>query len=509
MSWSGQVRRMRAAVVVALAATLVVTGCEELDLAEDDPDGSLLVRQGIGRDGKVLMLSPATDSVIQVDRADHSVSAIGVGALPRTLEQPAGADAVYTLEPQDGTLSRIAGDGSVMTIELGGPFNRLEWTPDGTQAVALFDPDLGNVDIAELGSLNPNAIALLTETGAEVTVRQYTLSYPPLEVTFDPSSSKALVSTRARLHVLDLETLEEAAIPFAQGGGVERRPALVVPDLTGERALVGVQGQTDLFIVSLDPVLIENVIGLQRVPSAMAWAGDGATAVILDGTSRVTFLDLSTFDTETLNLPHQATELQIAGGAAEPFALLYSTTSFETQLSRVFLTEPGAPDDVDTWTMEDRIRALEVEPGGTAAVVFHDGTVGAGSVGAESLSLFSFTERAPSRIFLDAPATDLLFLEAGVVPERESPHVLVVLSESARIVRYDLWTYEQVVLDTYARPEQIGVLPAGPATPQQVFVVHAQGGGLVSFMPPTATEVPPGGWPAVAGLTGRGLLDRR
>jgi len=509
MNWSGTRSGVRVAGLTLLAATLMVTGCEELDLADDNPEGSLLVREGIGREGKVLMLSPATDAVIQVDRADHSVSAIPVGELPRTLEQPTGSDALYTLEPQDGTLSRIATDGSVTSVDLGGPFNRLEWTPDGTQAVALFDPSLGNVDINELGSLNPNAIALLTETGDEVEVRQYTLSYPPLEVAFDPSSSKALVSTRARLHVLDLDTLDEAAIPFAQGGGVERRPSLVVPDVTGDRALVGVEGQTDLFIVSLEPVLIENVIGLQRVPSAMAWAGDGATAVILDGTNRVTFLDLATFDTETLNLPHQATELQVAGGATEPFALLYSTTTFETELSRVFLTEPGAPDEVDTWAMEDRIRELWVEPGGTAAVVFHDGTVGAGSVGAESLSLFSFTERAPSRIFLDAPATDLLFLEAGAVPGRESPHVLVVLSESARIVRYDLWTYEQVVLDTYARPEQIGVLPAGPATPQEVFVVHAQGGGLVSFMPPAANDVPPGGWPAVAGLTGRGLLDRR
>ncbi|MCO4773695.1 MAG: hypothetical protein KDA24_26930 [Deltaproteobacteria bacterium] len=498
--------------ITTAAICLALAGCD-VDLASDMSEGALLVPDGEGRDGKVLMLSPGSDSVIQINRADKAVSRIDVGNLPRTLERPEGSDVVYTLEPQDGTITRIGLDGIAVTQELGGPFNRLEWAPDGMQAVAVFDDSLGNVDINELGSLNPNAVALLTDDGETLSIRQYTLTFPPEQVTFDVDSTKALISTRARLHVLDLETLEERAIPFSQEDGVERRPSLVAPSSDGTRALVAVQGQSDLFVVSLDPVLIENVIGLTRAPSALAWSGDDATAAIADNTSVVTFLDLESFETEALNVGHPVTTITVGGGVLEPFALLYSATTTQPRLSRVSLSEPGAPDAIDTWLLEDGIRSLYLEPGGTAAVVFHDGNSFGSTLGAQSLSLFSFTERGPSRIFLDAPATDLHFLEAGEILTSEAPHVMVVLELSGRIVRYNLWTYEQVVLDTYERPLAIGALPpgdqSGESTNRELFVVHAQNGGLVSFLPPDATEVPPGGWPAVSGLTGRDLLDRR
>jgi|GEM_PF-3549792 len=488
---------------------LGMLGCDG-DLASDDMDGAMLVRAGEGRDGKVLLLSPGTDSVIQVDRADSSVTRLGVGSLPRTLERPPGSDILYTLEPQDGTISRIGLDGAVVTQDLGGPFNRVVWAPDGQQAIAYYDGTLNNVDINELGSLNPNAVALLADDGGSLAIRQYTLTFPPEQITFDSGSTRALISTRARLHVLNLETLDEAAIPFSQEQGVERRPSLVAPSGDGSRALVAVQGQSDLFVVSLDPVLIENVIGLSRAPTALAWAGDDATAVIADGTANVTFLDLASFEVEPLAIGHNVSVIRIGGGVLSPFALLWGSQVGTGQpLSRVSLTEPGAPEDIETWQLEDGISQLYLEPNGTAAVVFHDGAFNGSSVSAQSLSLFSFTERAPSRIFLDAPATDLLFLEAGVVPSSDAPHVMVALQESGRLVRYNLWTYEQVVLDTYERPSQLGVLPAGSQTEAQLFVVHQQAGGLISFLPPAATKEPPGGWPAVSGLTGRGILDRR
>jgi hypothetical protein len=493
--------------LLALMLAVGLAACEDVDLATN-PDGPLLVRHGEGRNGAVLLLSPGTDSLIQVDRADRSVTRLPVGDLPRTLERPPGSDILYTLEPQDGTISRVDEAGFVTTVELGGPFNRLEWAPDGQQAVAMFDPDLGTVDISELGSLNPNAVALLSDDGEQLTVRQYTLTFPPDQVTFDAGSTKALISTRARLHVLDLETLEERAIPFSQDGALERRPSLVAPSGDGTRALVAVQGQPDLFVVSLDPVLIENVIGLPREPRALAWAGGDESAVIVDGSATVSFLDLASFETDSLTLSHAVDTLQLGGGLLTPFALLYSSSPSQNRLSKVDLAGPGAPDEAETWLLEDGIRSLALEPGGTAAVVFHDGFGGSAAVGAQSLSLFSLTERGPSRIFLDAPATDLLFLEAGVIAGSDAPHVMVVLQESHRIVRYNLWTYEQVVLDTYDRPSQLGVLPAGPQTEEQLFVVHAQASGLISFLPPDAVREPPGGWPAVSGLTTHGLLDR-
>jgi len=484
---------------------LALVGCDG-KLANDTVD-VLLGIDGEGRDGKVYVLAPEADAVVEINRTDKSVTWLDVGRDPASLERPDGSDVLYTLEPASRTMSRIGAGGAINTIDLGGPFNRLVWAPDGQQAIALFDESAGNVDISELGSLNPNAIALISDDGANISVRQYTLTFPPRDVVFDPASSKALIATSARLHVLDLETLEELAIPFSQQAGVNRTPHLVLPSGDGTRALVGVQGLADLFVISLDPVLIENVIGLPRTPTALGWSSDEATAVIADGTATVTFLDLDSFETDALVLPHGVNRITPGGPLEAPFALLWSQSGWSS-LTRVALDgEGGAPDDPQTWTLQDSIARLELGPDDTSAVIFHGGN--STGVGAQSLSLFSFDERAPSRIFLDAPATDLLFIEAGAIAASADPHVLVVLEESARLIRYNLHTYEQVVLDTYERPHSVGVLPAGSGADQQLFVIHDTDLGLVSFVPIDATSVPPGGFPAVAGMGVGGLLDRR
>lgn len=491
--------------LLCLAAALALAGCDT-KLASDQID-ALLALDGEGRDGKVYVLAPEADAVVEITRADKSAAWIDVGRAPASLERPDGSDVLYTLEPSARTMSRIGTDGSVSTVDLEGPFNRLVWAPDGQQAIALFDDSLGNVDITELGSLNPNAIALIEDDGTSISVRQYTLTFPPDSVVFDPGSTKALISTSARLHVLDLETLEELAIPFTQQAGVQRSPSIVVPSSDGTRALVGVAGVADLFVISLDPVLIENVIGLPGVPRDIAFSADEATAVIAHGSSTVSFLDLESFEIDPLALTHGVNRITTGGPAEAPFALLWSDVGWSS-LTRVALDAgAGAPDDPDTWVLDASIARLEMGPGDTSAVIFHDGS--SSGVGAQSLSLFSFDERAPSRIFLDAPARDLLFIEGGAIAGNTDPHVMVVLEQSARLVRYNLMTYEQVVLDTYDLPSSIGVLPAGSGTEQQLFVVHDHDLGLVSFLPVGATEVPPGGWPAVAGMGVGGLLDRR
>ncbi len=151
---------------------------------------------------------------------------------------------------------------------------------------------------------------------------------------------------------------------------------------------------------------------------------------------------------------------------------------------------------------------MSLSPDETAAVIFHDGTAG-GFVPAQSLSLFNLEERAPSRILLDAPAWDLIFLDSGVVPDSDDEHVIVVLKDSARLVRYNLRDYSQVVLDTYASPWSIGRAPPADGEPEQLFVVHRSTLGLISFVDPGAATEPPGGFPAVTGMADVGLLEVR
>ena len=84
---------------------------------------------------------------------------------------------------------------------------------------------------------------------------------------------------------------------------------------------------------------------------------------------------------------------------------------------------------------------------------------------------------------------------------------MVVLKDSGRLVRYNLNSYAQVVLDTYALPHSIGRVPPAAGEAEQLFVVHDQALGLVSFVDPTLDAVPSGGWPAVAGMAASGLLE--
>ncbi len=475
-----------------------------------DLDLPLLQLHGEARDGKLYMLAPASDSVIEIDPATGDFSSIEVGREPTLLSRPPTSDELFTLERADSTLSRVAADGTVVATELGASFTTLSWSPDGTTAVAWIDP----VSAASLevdGSLNLNAFAVLRVDGATVEVTDASLTFQPLAVTWSADSSRALISTSARLHVLDVtvDPIAESAVPFSVDQSVHRRPERVVPGPSGDRALVTVENVADLFVLGLSPVLIENVIGLNRVPRDVVWSRDGSKAIIADGTNLVSFLDLQSFDLETLELPHTVSRILPSEGVGEPFALLYDEGGYTPFITRVDLTDSGtAPDDPEVFVLEDGVVRVEISPEETAAVIFHDGGSSTGEyVPAQSLSLFHFTERAPSRILLDAPAWDLVFLGAGVVDDDEQ--VMVVLKDSARLVRYNLRTYGQVVLDTYSLPHEIGRVPPGEGGSELLYVVHDHDVGLVSFVEPAASSEPSGGFPAVAGMALSDLLEGR
>ncbi len=473
-------------------------------------DVPLLDNDAVARDGRVYMLAPATDALIEVDPTERSHSAIELSREPRVLSRPAGSERMYALGLVDATLSRIDIDGSVTFLELGAPFNRLDWSPDGTRAFLWIDP--AGVQPPVEGSLNLGAYAVLVEREDGPSLTPGGLTFEPLGVTFSADSSKALVSTTSRLHVLDLEVdpVGETMVPLTIDDSIRRTPDLVVPTPDGARALVTVEGRSDLFVLSLDPVLIENVVALPRAAADIALSRDASRAIIADGSRDVTFLDLSSYDADLLNLPHTVNRVLPSRRPENDFALLYSDVNDQPFLSRVQLGEDTVPDDPDTWLMDDGVRAVSMEPGETAAVVFHEGGAGTQAdsfVPSQSLSLFSFDERAPSRILLDAAATDLVFLEGGVVAGSEDPHVMVVLRDSARLVRYNLRDYSQVVLDTYSAPTRIGRIPPADGGSEQLYVVHDHELGLVSFVDPAAEREPPGGFPAVAGLATNGILE--
>jgi len=495
----------------ALAVTLGLTpAC--VDYADNtEIDGDLLLLDGEGIDGRLFMLAPRAESIVSIDAETREFETIQVGREPTLLSRSPAADTLYTLDREDSTLSRVSPSGEVTSTDLGAPFTTLSWAADGTRAIAWFDPvEAANLQVE--GSLNLNAYVAIDVSGEDVLVRPGSLTFEPHEVRFSADSSKALIATTARLHVVDLsaEPMTELAVPFTTDDATHRPPKIVAPGPFGERVLVTVTGVPDLFVLGLNPVMIENVAPLPRTAQSVVWSADGTRAIIADGTSQVTFLDLQTNEVESLLLEHSVNTIQMSQRPENSFALLYDDRGVSSYITRVELTASAtAPDDPETYLLEDGVSRLELSPSEEAAVIFHQ-TQGFGdSIQAESLSLFHFAERAPSRIRLDAPAWDMIFLGSGVVGANDDEHVMVVLKDSARLVRYNLRTYAQVVLDTYPLPHAIGRIPAASGGTELLYVIHDQDLGLVSFVAPDSETVPSGGFPAVAGMGLTGLLDGR
>lgn len=495
-----------------LALPLLLSACDDSYV---DFDGAynlpLLQLGGEGIDGRLYMLAPRAEAVIAVDPAARSFEAIEVGREPTLMSRPPGSDLLCTLERRDGTMSRISGGVATIPLDLGAPYTTLTWSPDGSRAIAWFDPD----DAAEIeveGSLNLNAYAMVTGMETNPTISQGSLTFEPRSVTFTPDSARALIGTSARLHVVDLaaDPPTELAVPFSPDDAIHRAPVLVVPGPLSDRVLVTVEGVPDLFVLNLSPVMIENVAPLDRAAMDIRWSADGTRAIVADGTRFVTFLDLETNDTEQIELVHTVDRILMSALPENSFALLYDDRGTNSYITRVELTESAtAPEDPETFLLEDVVGRVELSPGETAAVIVHETVTGEEWVPVQSLSLFNFEQRAPSRILLDAAAYDMIFLAAGVVGSSENESVVVALKDSGRLVRYDLGTYGQTVLDTYPLPHAIGRVPPGQGGSELLYVVHDSDIGLVSFLPPDATAVPSGGWPAVAGMALVGLMDGR
>ena len=496
--------------VALLGATAAMPACGDYT-GYSDSQAEFLLLQGEGIDGRLFMLAPRAEAVVAIDAQTRDFETIPVGREPTLLSRSPSEDLLYTLDREDSTLSRVSPDGSVSSTDLGAPFTTLSWSPDGNRAIAWFDPvEAANLQVE--GSLNLNAYVAIDVADGDVTVSPGSLTFEPHAVSFSADSSRALIATTARLHVVDLTSspMSELAVPFTADAATHRPPDIVAPGPFGNQALVTVAGVPDLFVLGLDPVMIENVAPLARAAQSVVWSADGTRAIVADGTSQVTFLDLQTNEVEALALDHTVNTIQMSQRPENSFALLYDDRGWNSYITRVELTESAtAPDDPETFLLEDGVGRVELSPSEEAAVIFHHTTGFEQSIQADTLSLFHFAERAPSRIRLDAPAWDMIFLGSGVIPTSDDEHVMVVLKDSARLVRYNLRTYAQVVLDTYPLPHAIGRLPAPAGGSELLYVIHDQDMGLVSFFPPDSETVPSGGFPAVAGMALTGLLDGR
>ena len=499
---------MRLPLLLAGAA-LALGGCDS-SVNTRPFSGPFLADQAESVGNAVYLLSPAGNALVRVDGVSLTQEAIPLGRDPRVLERAPGAESLFVLSGSAETLERLQpGDTAPEAVDIKPNFNSLVWSPDGRRAVAFID-ESGPIAPQNDGSLNLNEIALIDAMSEEMSVEYRTLTYQPLGITFDSTGQTALIRTTDRLMVFDMDTYEDDAVRFTTEDAIRRTPSGVEVTPDDSQCVVSVSGLNDIFVLGLTPVRIDNVIGVGSSPTDMEVTHDGRTLLVATGSYGLTLVDLQSFEVSSLSLPHRVNRIDLSHGAVDPFALVYNVGADVPYITHLDLsTEDLLPDEDRTYLLREGVSQIHLAPDDSAVVLFHDaagGTSGGafddyGSFSRSgSLSLFALDSRGPSHILLDAPAWDLEFLtdEAGGM------HAMVLLRDSAKLVRYDLESYSATILPTHPRPTQFGQLANGT-----LWVSHDTDLGLVSFVEPMATQLPPGGFPAVAGAGLTNLFDRR
>lgn len=434
----------------------------------------------VERDGVLWMHAPAQDDWLRIDleAGGHSHVAAGV---PAWSGRAGDGGPAAALVPDEEALVLL---GQVPTVvELGGAFTRIVWDDRGRGFA-------WGAALGEQITVNPGAWALVDLATDPPSVRTGSLGFEPSDVLL--LGDFVLATTPGRLQILPLSDPSPIAVPFSPDSTALRTPSLVVPVPGEPRVLVVVDGLTDLFVVGLDPVSIENVVDLPRRPRAVSVVQ--RHAVIADGAAELTAVDLDSFDVETFPLTQAVTDL--AGDDGDlPHVLAWGPAG--PLLMRLDFAD-GLPDAVRAWRLGDRFASVHRIPAQDAVVVPHHTALGASTHG---LSVVDFAQTRPGQVLLADSATDPLIVDglAG------GPAAFVLIPALDRLVRYRLPDLAPTVLETWSGARSLGVI--GDSDPARLFVLHDAESGFVSLVPTDATETPPGGFPAISGFGYDGLLD--
>jgi DNA-binding beta-propeller fold protein YncE len=505
---------MRNPTIFCLSLWLMAAGCDNV---VRDAQVPLLAGSGLATGNSLWFMAPRSEALVRVHEATRDFERFEVTGTPLRLRRLPGTEVLLCLTADRrgvATLHRIDGaDGEEPTftsVEMGANFNDVAVTPEGSSAVVYVE---ASSELNNPGSLNPGEIRIVDLSSGSLTVASHTLTYRPLEFVFDPNGRFALVRTVDRLLLLELGSgidHRDHQIPFQTTSGQARRLSLLEIGPDGSVALAAEEGSRDLFVlgttVPAAPV-IDNVVGLGRVPTDVAFDDEGQLALIADGSAQVTVLDLTDMTLSEVAFEKAVNRLERGIHADGPFVLAYHDGSDLRHLGRIDLADLSS----DQWSLAAAASEVRINPEGTAAVVVHPATEvfdddqhwDSYVTQRGSISLFAFGLRAPSQILLTDLPSDLRF-----IPGLDGVSELVVaLPNRHLLVRYDLETYDATLLPTHAHPQRISVLPRSELAAVTLFTVHDSPYGLVSFADAWALEPPPGGFPAVAGFALSGILD--
>lgn len=485
---------------VLLSSAAALSGCDPFENLPDDGyhtlESALWDAQSVvaSSDGIYVRLPEAGRLVRVTD--DGSYAAVDLmGARPVRLISTPNADQVLVFgrwpvcddpDPKvttiddcdaddlgmDSELAIVEDGRRVGAVKLPAHMNALAFAPDGTTAVAYLDFEEGT-DIEIDGIVDLTEVVFVPlEGGDPVSV---SIGFSPSNILFADDGSKAVIMSRSKVVVVDLDTYEvQAEYPLALDADQEVDPqdAVLTPD--GSTALVSVLGSTLLYKLDLDNYSID-IEDLDAVPSDLAVsASTDETLVAYAGSAKV---DVLRHDVDELDDPIELDDPVTGIVVTESTAVLYNDVAntydvYALDLESNALTEYRVANPVDR---------LQVSPGGLYAVATlrPESTYGGGLDEYQDrnwgLGVADLSDDEMVSLVLEAPPVGMALVEGTT-----TTHALLLLQGINTVLQVDLANPSQpVALELPSPPRSIGNLPDG-----RFFITHEAGTGMISFLDP-------------------------
>jgi len=385
----------------------------------------------------------------------------------------------------------LASGGVDETVDVPGAFNSIDFSNDGTWAIAWLDLNK-QAQVNGVVSLS-SVVALDLTTGEATTVN---VGFSAERVLFTDDDTRAVVLSQNQVAVVDLTASPPArsvTFPLVLDPNQTVVPVGVTLTPDGSHALISVQGSSDLYVLDLDNPSV-NLVTLDAAPSAMVVdGGSDQTVITFASAPYVDFVEHQFFDVTSMDLAEPMSQILHADGTALLWNQGNGHTAYRLDVASHDLLQYRLQNPAVQMFLaptEEYAVALTRPEGGaaTGAAGLYDT-----SPGLEVLDLRTdHSETLP--YLLEGQG-----IGAAFVATDTSLTALVLQQGIDYLYAMDLYTNQAQRIDLDAPPIAIGTVPGGP-----FYITNDDGTGMISFYDPQTGQIT-----EAAGFATQGALNGR
>ena len=465
------------------------------------PESGMLVRVGTDDTWQVVDLNGATPLSIQPDA--------GKSRLLVHAQWPVCEDSDPKIQTVDDcpenaleykTELAIVDNGKRQaTASIPSHMNVMRFTPDGNTALVYMDEASGGGEVSGPIVDLSEVILLDLETGDTVSV---SVGFMPNNILFTQDGNRAVVMSRSKVVVLDLETQSiTVEYPLTLDADIEIDPAAAVLTADGRYVLIAIEGTNDLYKLDLEVVSID-MEALDSSPTDMSSDPEhDQTVLVYRDRAQVDLITEHDFiERKTLQLDDPATDIAMGNGTA----VLYNTRN--NAVRDIVLLDLSSHETTE-YVAANPVSSLELSPDGDYAVaILQPSNTEYGT------NLDAYQRSRWGLAVADLLSNDIvsLVLESKpvgleMVQTDEGSFALLLLAGFDSLIQVDLSAPGNYsMIDLPSDPAGIDASPTGGFT-----IAHDSALGQISYLDPATGEINTTGGFATAGWMDDDILPRR